>query len=421
MPEAAEERFQQEVRASLRRNFAAHLTHGLLGQTGFRLINAPTFIPAYVHLLSGSDLLVGVARGLQSLGMFLSPVLGATLIESRRRVLPVGFVVGALMRVQVLGIALAGLLLSDAWALRATCLFLGLFGFFLGMQGVVFNFLVSKVVPVELRGRLLGLRNALAGVVAAVVSVIGGRLIDIDLLGNGYAATFGVAFVLTSLGLLALAFVREPATPEVRERSGFGDRLRQLPELLRRDREFTVYFLARALGTMGRMAMPFYILHAMSRVEIDGRRLGMLTVGFVLTNSVGNLFWGAIADRRGFRVIFLASLLLWAASSGLILGADTFANMFAAYCGIGMGLGGFMMSAQNLVLEFGSRRNLPMRIAVANSATELVGAIGPVLGGLLSAATSYVAVFAVAIAFQLAAFAMVVGFVREPRAAAAGR
>ena len=102
-PDAAAERaYLEQAQANLPRNYAAHLLHGLLGQTGFRLINAPTFIPAYLHLLSGSDVAVGIARGLQSLGMFLSPILGATLIEHRRRVLPVGFVVGGLMRLQVL-------------------------------------------------------------------------------------------------------------------------------------------------------------------------------------------------------------------------------------------------------------------------------------------------------------------------------
>jgi MFS family permease len=415
---SAEARFQREVRTHLRRNFGAHLVHGLLGQTGFRLVNAPTFMPAYVHLLSGSDQIVGLARGLQSLGMFLSPILGATVIEHRRRVLPVGFVVGGLMRVQVLGIALAGFLLAPAWALPATLVFLGLFGFFLGMQGVVFNFLVSKVVPLELRGRLLGLRNALAGVVAAGVSLVGGHLVDRDLLGNGYAATFGIAFALTTLGLVSLAFVREPATPEVRDAAPVGERLRQLPALLRSDREFTLYFLARALGAMGRMAMPFYVLYAGTRMEVGGRELGLLTLGFVLANSVGNLLWGAVADRRGFRAIFLASLVLWVVSTLVLIEAGSFANVFAAYAGIGMGLGGFMMSAQNLVLEFGSRRNLPMRIAVANSATELVGAVGPIAGGMLSAAFSYVTVFWLAMAFQVASILMVWRYVGEPRARA---
>jgi predicted MFS family arabinose efflux permease len=73
------------------------------------------------------------------------------------------------------------------------------------------------------------------------------------------------------------------------------------------------------------------------------------------------------------------------------------------------------MSAQNLVLEFGSRRDLPMRIAVANSASELVAALGAVLGGLLVVALSYQAVFWIALAFQAAAVSIVLLFVDDPR------
>ena len=152
----AEESYQALIRRNLTRNYTAHLLHGLLGQTGFRLVNAPTFLPAYVLLLSGSELVVGLARSIQYLGMFLSPILGATLIEHRRRVLPIGFVVGGLMRLQVLGLALAGFFLSPEWTVVAICGLLGLFGFFMGMQGVIFNYLMSKLIPVELRGRLLG-------------------------------------------------------------------------------------------------------------------------------------------------------------------------------------------------------------------------------------------------------------------------
>jgi predicted MFS family arabinose efflux permease len=73
------------------------------------------------------------------------------------------------------------------------------------------------------------------------------------------------------------------------------------------------------------------------------------------------------------------------------------------------------MSAQNLVLEFGSRRNLPMRIAVANSASDLVAALGAVLGGVMAGVLSYAGVFWVALGCQAAAGAIVAWFVDEPR------
>ena len=273
-----EEAYEAEIHRYLPRNYAAHLLHGLLGQTGFRLINAPTLIPAYVLMLSGSEMAVGLTRSLQFFGMFLSPLLGASLIEHRKRVLGIGLWVGATMRIQILGVALAGLLLSPKYAVIAIGLFLFLFGFLLGIQGVIFNFLLSKVIPVAKRGRLLGLRNALAGATAAVVAYWGGQhLLDINALGNGYAATFLLAFALTSVGLCMLFFVHEPTPPHMRNPTLFRDRIRELPTLLRSDRAFTHYFLSRALATMGRMATPFYIVHARDVIGLSGSSVGLLT------------------------------------------------------------------------------------------------------------------------------------------------
>lgn len=417
VPERARENaFQHEVRGSLRRNYLAHLAHGLFGQTGMRLINAPTFLPAYIFALSGSDVIVGLARASQYLGMFLSPIVGATLIEARRRVLPVAFLSGGLMRVMILGLALGGLFLLPPWPLVTAIGFLGLFGVFLGIQGVVFNTLVAKVIPVDVRGRLVGLRNALAGVTAFGVAQYAGReLIEGNALGNGYAATFLLAFALTSFGLAMLVFVREPEAPEVRDAARVIDRLRDLPALLRSDPGFTHYFIARALGVMGRMGMPFYVIYASGRIEVGGAQLGDLTGAFVLAMSVGNLGWGVLADRSGFRSVFIAALLVWIASALLLMQASDYWGLLAVFGGLGVGLGGFQMSAQNLALEFGSRRNLPMRIAVANSASDLVAALGALAGGLLAAAFSYVAVFWIGIAFQCAALVLVVMRVDEPR------
>jgi MFS family permease len=185
--------------------------------------------------------------------------------------------------------------------------------------------------------------------------------------------------------------------------------------LLRADPGFTRYFVARALATMGRMSVPFYVLYAGTRIEVGGAELGWLTGAFVASQSFFNLGWGLLADRRGFRLVFVASVALWIATALLLMSAASFGMLVAVFAGLGAGMGGFQLSAQNLVLEFGSRRNLPLRIAVANSASELVGAVGPLLGGLLVVTVSYASVFWTAIAFQLAALFIVLRYVSEPR------
>ena len=415
MSDAGEANLRAYAERHLRRNYIVHLLHGMLGQTGFRLIQAPTFIPAYVFLLSGSDIVVGIARASQAFGQFLTPVVGANLAEHRRRVLPIGFLVGGGMRIQILGIALAGFFLSTEANVVAVCLFLGLFGLFLGMQGVIFNVLVSKVIPVERRGLLQGLRNALASITVAAVGGAGGVLVARDALGNGYAATFLVAFVLTALGLGCLAFMREPDAPTVRAATPLGTRLAQLPELLRRDPDYRRYLLARSLGVMGRMAVPFYVLLAQSRLDLSGEQLGLLAAAFGLAQGMVNLVFGFVADRRGFRVALLWALATWMVAGLILLDAGTFRQVLVGFVGLGAGLGGFMMTSQNLVLEFGSRVNLPMRIAVANSLSELVGVVGPILGGVIAALGSYPMVIASALAVKLLAFTVTLFFVRDPR------
>ncbi len=102
------------------------------------------------------------------------------------------------------------------------------------------------------------------------------------------------------------------------------------------------------------------------------------------------------------------------ATAGALISTEL--THFALVFGVlGVGFGGFQLSAQNLVLEFGHRDDLPMRIGVGELGVELVGALGPLLAGALAALISYNAVFACSIAFQLGAIAIVVGYVDEPR------
>lgn len=412
----AERRYQLEIRRNLNRNFAVHLLHGMLGQTGFRLINAPTFLPAYILLLSGSDVAVGIALALQALGMTLTPLIGANMIEHRARVLPAGLSTGGAMRVSILGMGLTGLFLEPPWALWAMFFWLTLFGLSQGMQGVIFNILMSKVIPVSKRGRLTGLRNFLAGIISAGVAVAGGHYF----LGEhpdatGYSYTFLLSFALTMVGLFALSFTREPVPPNLRPQRSLWHGLGEIPELLRSDPAFTRYFVARALSTLGRMALPFYILHAGSAMALTGANLGILTMAFTLAGTFSNLLWGNMGDRYGFRLVYLASIGLWVAATILLLVSDGLASSIVVFTGVGAAVQGFQNASQNLTLEFGHRNDLPMRIAIANTAAELAGTIGPLVGGIIAHSLGYTTLFAVSVAFLAAGGLMVALQVPEPR------
>lgn len=161
----------------MRRNFAASLTHGIFGMTGFRLIYAPTIIPAYIHLLTGSSAAVGMGTALLQFGGTISPIASGARIESRSRVLPYAICVGSMMRVMILGLALAAWLLTGGWLVGITfALFLAL-GFFSGAQRVAFQMLMAKVIPLRRRGRLQGIRNLVGEVIAAGLAWFAGHVL----------------------------------------------------------------------------------------------------------------------------------------------------------------------------------------------------------------------------------------------------
>ncbi len=411
-----EAHFAAEVEANLRRNMIANFIHGMLGMTGFRIIYAPTLLPAYLQLISGSAFIVGLGQALIQLGLLVSPIWSAASLEHRKRILPAAIRFGTLMRLAVLGIAVAGFLMGGIALVLATLFCLAALGLFNGMQRVAFQMVISKLIPTDRRGRLQGARNLMGGAVAAVLSYAAGKyLIDANALGNGYATTFLFAFVLTSLGLMALQWgVVEPDAPAVREAVGMRARLRDIPALLE-DRDYRWFMIAQGCAMAGRIAAPFYILIATRTMPLDGTTVGLLSLAFLGADTLSNLAWGVMGDRTGYRATFIASLGFVLLGLGLLEFAASREMTIAAFAAFGIGGAGYGMSAQTMVLEFGTREDLPMRIALSTMVEGGVSAIAPLVGGLLLLWASSDALLTTAAVLTLAAVALLIGKVRDPR------
>jgi len=274
---AKEEAYERFVWDNLKRNYIGNYIHGMLGMTGFRLVNAPTFLPAYLHLISGSNAVVGLALGLQQLGSVISPVFGATQIEHRTKVMPAAVWMGGLARVQIVGMALAGWFLHGQPLIIAMMALMFLFGLFMGTQRVVFGFLMAKVIPLSRRGRLQAWRNATGSLIAAALAYAAGKyIIKANLFGNGYSTTFALSAILTTMGLWALqVLIREPEPPNLPARTGFRDRLKDFPQLILGDRGYAWFLVMQMLGTAGRAATPFYAIYVTHQMTALGAVSGL--------------------------------------------------------------------------------------------------------------------------------------------------
>jgi MFS family permease len=427
--ELAESEYQRFVDDNLPRNFAGHFIHGMLGMTGFRIFNAPTFLPAYLHLISRalpySDFWVASGVALQNLGSIISPVVGAAQVEHRKQVLPVSMWMGTLMRVQVAAIALCAWLLAGPPLVFAILFFLFLLGVFQGAQGVAFQLLLAKVIPTRLRGRLQALRNIAGGQVSAGVAWLAGTYLlgsnplkggPLALFHNGYATTFALSAVLTTLGLSALAMLmREPQPPVVRPRASTLSRMREFPALLAADRGYMYFMIAQTCATAGRIAVPFYVIFARHIMPLTGANIGLQSLVLMEGDSLSNMVWGFIGDRFGFRLSFIGAMALWLAATTVLLLAGDPTMVLVAFAGLGAAQAGFQMSSQTMVLEFGARQDVAMRLGLSQTAQGLMNFVGPLAGGVLAVVVGLRMVFYFSMAFEAIALALLIFIVDEPR------
>ena len=403
------------VEGNLRRNYAATLIHGVFGMTGFRLIYAPTIIPAYLYLQTGSAAAVGLGMAMLQLGGTASPILSGARVESRSHILPYAITVGSLMRVMVLALALTAWWLEGMILFGATLAIFLMLGFFQGAQRVAFQMLMAKVIPIDRRGRLQGMRNLLGGGIAAGLAWAAGvYFIEREWLGNGYATTFLFAFLLTSIGLVVLQFgIREPEAPRMRVPVPMGERWGQFRELVRH-RGYRAFLFAHGFSSIARVGLPFWTLYVGERLGLDGYVIGALSLAFLASETVSNLAWGQLGDRFGFRLVYLGALVCSLGGLALLVLGDGVV-LYAAFALLGFGFAGWMMAASTLVLEFGKHEDIPMRIALTTTVEGAVSSVGPVIAGLAIAALGFAPLMVVAFASITVALAIVFWRVSEPR------
>lgn len=389
--------------------------------TGFRLIYAPTIIPAYVLAITGSPAAVGLGTALLQLGATISPILSGARIEHRSHILPYSVRVGSMMRVAILGIALAGWFLTGQLLVFVTLGLFAVLGFFNGAQRVAFQMLMAKVIPIARRGRLQGYRNLAGGLIAAVLAWVAGHwFIEDEWLGNGYSTTFLVAFVLTSAGLLALqVMVKEPPAPAAHPPIPLRERMRQFPAMLR-DKGFAAFIAAQALATAIRVGGPFWTVYAGRELGLTGALIGGLSLAFLGADTLSNLLWGPLGDKAGFRIVYILALSAVIAGVALLMLSSTAVPIYLAFVLLGIGASGWMLASTTMVLEFGAHEDIPMRLAFLTTAEGIVAAAGPALAGLLVAVAGFPPLFGLVLGALLAAWSLMVFVVREPRHSPAG-
>ena len=218
-----------------------------------------------------------------------------------------------------------------------------------------------------------------------------------------------------AISWLGLALTREPPSEMVKEQMPLTRYLRQLPAILRRDRNYQRFLICRTIIQMGTMAGGFFMVYGIERFQIDGAGVGLLTAVLVAGQAVMGLIWGVLADRFGHKRVLATAAFALALAALAAWMADSQTWLVVTFALLGAYMAADTASGLNIILEFCAPEDRPTYIGLTNTLLAPVLTLAPLLGGWLAMTVGYPGLFMTALLFASLGGLLMAFWVREPR------
>jgi MFS family permease len=262
---------------------------------------------------------------------------------------------------------------------------LTLFSLASGVGSVAFSDVVGKTIPKGRRGLLLAVRATSGG----ILGLAAGFLIK-STIADSNSLTPYIAMIVVASGLwLIAALLFGSIAEKPGAASGGRNPLQELKagvRVLRQDRGFAGFVLARVFLLTVELSLPFYALFARQFSGGELSNLGLFLMATALAEIFSSPFWGKFADRASHKVMAAGGLL--AAAAGVyallltLLPGDLHISYLAAaaFLIVGFAKGGVRMGRKTYIIDYAPGDQRPLYTAMSNTLIGLLALAGGIFG-----------------------------------------
>ena len=421
MPKQSEQtlllRFNDEVKRDYRRNFTVNLLDWVFFSTGMSFASLNTVLPAFARHLTSSNLLIGLIPSLSTLGWLLPQILIANFTQKLKRKKDLIIFSGLGERIPWLFLFLVAMFLSSSSSLLLVTFFTlyALFCFSGGIAGPAWQDMLAKVIPLKKRGRFFGWSNFLAGGVSIFGAFLSIYLLRSFPFPKNFALCFLFAFIATSVSYVFFVLIREPIYPVKNKKSSFKEYFRQLPSLIRKDRNFLSFLISTIFLSFGAMATSFFAVHAINKLTLPDSQIGIFTLLLLTGQTISSILWGYLGDKKGYKLIMALGTLLTIQAILLAVFSSSIYLFYGVFFIFGWAFSASFISSMGVVLEFSTPELRPTYIALANTIKAPFMSLSPLLGGFLADRIGFPFVFVLTIFILLGGLLYLAFLVKEPR------
>lgn len=433
-----------EKKREQKRNFRLALLQGTFMRISFSLIDATTILPAFIHTLTKSKILVGLTGSLQPAGWMWPQLLMSNIVEHRPRKMKF-YALGMSVRLTMwLAICLCTIFVgAQKPAILATC-FLVLYFIAtssMGVSTVPYMDIISKAFNPQLRTQFFSLRQLYGGLFGVLLgffirAVLGDESEFTGLSGgvtrlfkalvnffvfsvlgleseltfpHTYALLFGCALIAVTFSFASFLQIHEPIRPVQTERQPIWQHLKRGPYFLRVDTNYRRLLLLRICSHSAGMSTPFFVPYAMQKLEISEGTIGSFLVFIALSSVISNIWWGHVGKKYGVRwvLIMTGALMalpsLFAILAGFLPTSWQLPCYFLVFVADAISVSGMWIGFMTYLLNIAPPLNRPTYLGFMNTIL-FPTSFAPLLGGVLVNLVDYEGLFAISVGIGILAF-----------------
>lgn len=404
--------------ADVRRNFFANALDGAFFAFGLSFVAVTTVLPLFVKKIGGSNIAVGLIPVVWTLGFNFPQIFVANFTErfdfKRGLFLKTAFI----QRMPWMLLALLSfLVITKVDAVLGLTLFFA--GYGLAAVGGALNMpvwfdLISKITPVQLRGKLFALR-AIGG---ALLGILGGytaeRVLNSMDYPQNFAFLFTLAFAAFMMSYLCLLFLKEDEPNPGNRRRNYREYVSDLPRILREQKNFRNFLIADAMLIVAMVAEAFFSVSGLERFDLPEGHAGRFTMVIMVSMVTSNFFFGHLADRYGHKLNLLLAAVFAATACLLAVIAASVTVYYIVFVLIALTAALKHVSRLTIIAELCSPAERPTYVALTNMVTSPFILVG-IFAGWVADNFGYNSIFVFSGIFAVAAAVCLLKLVQEPR------
>jgi predicted MFS family arabinose efflux permease len=186
-----------------------------------------------------------------------------------------------------------------------------------------------------------------------------------------FPKNFGWGFIIMGislgLGIFAYVFYNVDKKSDKTSHKSLTEFWRDTKGIIRTHENFKRYLYSRIFITAHFPAMSLYAVYAQELFGFNISEAGVFVVLQVITFGVGSIISGKIGDRWGHKLAITLSFCGYLMAIAFTVFATSMLHVYAIFLSLGLGQGGFMPSAMNMVYEFAELRDSKTYMALIDT------------------------------------------------------